>query len=676
MCLARQPARQAACPAGNAKTRVTSQPETLYVLVSTTIQPASQRTHDMTELRFNEGFPTPTEADWRALVDKALKGGNFEKRLVTRTADGLAIQPLYTRSSAVAGGQLKRQEDSAVAGGQPKRQQETPWTIAQRYADEQPTVANAAILDDLKGGVAAVTLQIAAPGQFGLPYHEADLAAALRGVLLDSCAVNLDAGEYTTDAAGSLMALWRQAGTAELQRSGGFGYDPFAILAATGALYHQLPQALAIAADLVRTAAPMPHVTALAASGQVYHAAGATEAQEIAAVASSIVAYLRAAEAAGIKPVDALPKIAVSLAVDTDQFLGMAKLRAARRIVHRIAEASGAANAASAVKISAETSSRMMARRDPWVNMLRTTIACAAAAMGGAETITVLPFTQALGRPDAFARRMARNTHHVLMEESALHRVADPAGGSWYVESLTTDLAAKAWEMFQALEAKGGIGAALASGALQDDIAKAAADRAKLVATGRLELTGSSAYAKLGDDGVAVEPWPMLVPSADLNGARVKPLRPQRLAEPFESLRDRADAFTKRTGIMPRLFLASLGPLAVHSTRSTWIANFLAAGGIDVIANEGFTETPALGRAFADSGATLACLCSSDQVYGELGEAAAGVLKQAGAKAVYLAGRPREQEATLKAAGVDTFLFAGTDAIAALTQLQAALGIR
>lgn len=627
----------------------------------------------MTDLRFNDDFPPADETHWRALVDKALKGGDFEKRLVSRTADGLAIRPLYTRKDAREAGTLPGEapftRGTAAATG-PRA-----WAIAQRYADEQPAAANAAILDDLKGGVSAVTLQIAAPGQHGLPYQEADLGAALAGVLLDSCAINLDAGEYTPDAAGSLLALWRKAGVSDAERSGAFGYDPFATLAVTGALYHQEPKALAIAADLVRTTQAMPRVSALGANGHAWHGCGATEAQEIAAVAASIVALLRASEAHGVNPADALPKIAVTLAVDTDQFLGIAKLRAARQIIWRIAEASGAGAAAARVPICAETSTRMMTRRDPWVNMLRTTIACAAAAMGGADEITVLPFTHALGRPDAFARRMARNTHHVLMEESFLDRVADPAGGSWYVESLTADLAKKAWEIFQGLEAKGGIAKALASGQLQDDIAKAAEARAKLVATGRMELTGSSAFPKLGDDGVTAEPWPSTVPSAALNGVRVTPLKPQRLAAPFEALRDKADAFAKRTGKPPTVFLASLGPLAVHSTRSTWIANFLAAGGIEAIKTEGFTESAAVGRAFAESGAQIACICSSDQVYGELGEATAGILKQAGAKAVYLAGRPREQETALKAAGVDEFIFAGADAIAVLTKLQEALGV-
>jgi methylmalonyl-CoA mutase len=288
--------------------------------------------------------------------------------------------------------------------------------------------------------------------------------------------------------------------------------------------------------------------------------------------------------------------------------------------------------------------------------------------MGGADAITVLPFTEALGQPDAFARRIARNTHLVLMEESSLGRVADPAGGSWYVERLTDELAAKAWDTFQAIEAKAGLGAALQSGWWQGEVARVAETRAKLIATGRQELTGTSAFPRLGDDGVAVAPWPAPLP-ADLNGARATPMPPRRLAEPFEALRDRADSIERRTGKRPTVFLASLGPLAVHSVRTTWIRNFLAAGGIDVVASDGFTSSADAGRAYAESGAKVACICSSDAVYGELGEATASLLKTAGAARVYLAGRPKDQEAALKSAGVDDFVFAGMDAPATLARL-------
>jgi methylmalonyl-CoA mutase len=628
----------------------------------------------MTDLALAADFPRPAHEDWLRLVDKALKGGDFERRLVSRTADGIRIAPLYTRADALAA------TGAAMPGLAPytrgiRAADAAGWDIRQPCAEPDPVAANAAILDDLAGGATSVLLHVAAPGQIGVGYEQALLARALDGVMLDVCPVSLVAGEYTPDAAGSLIALWRAAGIAETARRGAFNYDPLGNLARTGALYHPLPKALAIAADLVATARAMPGVTALRADGHFWHRAGATEAQELALVLASLVAYLRAAEQAGIAPADALPRIAVTVAADADQFLVIAKLRAVRRLVWRVAEACGAGAAAASVVLTAETSARMMARRDPWVNMLRTTIATAAAAMGGADAITVLPFTWALGRPDAFARRIARNTHHVLLEEAGLGRVADPAGGSWYVERLTDALAAKAWETFQAIEAQGGLAPALAAGSVQADVARSAAARAKAIASGRLELTGTSAFPRLGDDGVHFEPWPDEVPSADLNGARAPAVAMSRDGAQIEALRDAADAYAKRTGTPPRVFLASLGPLAVHSARTTWIRNFLAAGGIEGIGGDGWTATAELGKAFAESGTTIACLCSSDAVYGELGEAAAGVLKAAGAGHVYLAGRPKEQEDALRSAGVDAFIFAGIDMPATLKDLHAALGV-
>lgn len=629
----------------------------------------------MTELTLADTFPKADMTAWMALVEKALKGADFEKRLVSRSADGLAIQPLYTRADELAQAVRALPGVAPYVRGTRTHEVTAGWEIAQVYADETAESANTAILDDLVAGVTAITLQIAAPGSFGIPYEHEHMSRALEGVLLDVCSVGLVAGEYTPDAAGTLMALWQKAGVAEAQRRGAFNYDPLATLATTGALYHPLDRSLGIAAELVRTTGPMPQVTALAATGPAYHNAGATEAQELAAILASVVAYLRAGEKAGLAPAVVLPKIAIALSLDADQFLGIAKLRAIRQLIWRVADACGAGEAASRMHIAVETSRRMMAKRDPWANMLRTTIACAAAAMGGADSITVLPYTHALGKPDPFARRIARNTHHVLMEESGLGRVGDPAGGSWYVEKLSADLAEKSWTLFQAIEAQGGLGTALTSGFLQDEIGKAADTRARLIATGRLELTGSSAFPKLGSDGVTVEPWPSDVLSADLNGTRVKPMRERRLTAAFDTLRDAADAFSARTGKAPHVFLASLGPLAVHSARTTWIRNFLAAGGIGATTGDGFLQSADAGKAFAQSGASVACLCSSDDVYGELGEATASLLKTAGAKRVYLAGRPRDKEAALKAAGVDEFIFAGCDAIDVLTRLQETLDV-
>ena len=627
----------------------------------------------MSEFESADLFEPATREQWLRLVDKALKGGDFETLLVSRSADGLKLAPLYTRADALP------HADTAVPGVPPFTRGTSAggagWDIRQRHAEPDPVRANKAILEDLAGGVASIELQIAAPGQFGVPCTGAALAQALEGVMLDVCPVVLSAGEYTTDAAGSLMALWRARGIGQDACMGGFNADPLGTLAATGALYHPLARSLQIAAQLAADSLPMPGVTALAADGRVYHAGGATEAQELAAILATLAAYLRALDAVGVSPDASLPKIAVVLAVDADQLLGLAKLRAARKLVWRLADACGAGAAVAQVTFAAETSARMMTRRDPWVNMLRTTMACATAAMGGADAITVLPFTWALGRPDAFARRIARNTQLVLLEESGLARVSDPAGGSWAVESLTDALARRAWEIFQGIEAKGGMGGALSSGFIQDEIAKAAQARARLAATGGVEMTGISAFPRLADDGVTVEPWPSDILSADLKGAAARPLRAQRLAEPFEALRDAADAFAHTHGAPPRVFLAALGALASHSARSTWTQNFLAAGGVVAVTSQRSIDATHAAKAFAESKAVIVCICGSDHDYADQAEATAKALKAAGAKLVLLAGRPSVNQARLRAAGIDDFIHAGCDMVAALSRIYAALGI-
>jgi methylmalonyl-CoA mutase len=611
-----------------------------------------------------DGFAPASADTWRALVEKVLKGADFDKRLVTRTVDGLAIQPLYTRATTAAA-------TNAAPSATRQPRQSASWDIRQLHADHDPASINAAILEDLRGGVSSIHLRIAAPGWFGLDYQEASLARALDGVLLDVCPVALEAGEYTPDCAGSLLSIWRKAGLKAEQCHGAFNYDPLGTLAATGALYQPLDKAMAVAADLVRTTLPYPNVTALAADGNVWHAGGASEAEELACLFAAIVESLRACERAGITPADALPKIAVAVALDADQFLGIAKLRALRIGLARIADVTGAGAAIHRVPVNARTSLRMMTRRDPWVNMLRATIACTAGAMGGADSITVLPFTWALGRPDAFARRIARNTQIVLQEESGLGQVADPAGGSWAIKQITSDLANAAWHLFQQIEAEGGLGASLAAGKIQARLAATTAKRAADIARGKAELTGTSAFPRLGDDGVTAEPWPREILSADLPGARVTKLAATRLSEPFERLRDAADAAPTK----PKIFLATLGPLASHATRATWTRNFLAAGGIDSVGDQPLLTSTDAGRAFADSGCAVVCLCAADATYAELAEATASLLKTAGAKRVYLAGKQKD-EAPLRAAGVDDFIFAGADMIATLTRVHSDLGIR
>lgn len=623
----------------------------------------------MTELALMEGFSVPERAQWQALVEKALKGGDFERRLVARTADGLRIAPLYGRTEVPAGLESQQPGSAPYLRGPSAASISPAWDIRQVHAESDAAAANAAILEDLEGGATSLKLLIAGAGRIGLAPDSQTLGTALKGVMLDVCPIALEVGEGTPAAAASLGELWRAAGISDKARLGAFNADPIGTLALMGSLRQPLDAALSEAAALAKNALGAPHLTALVADGHPYHAAGASEAQELAMMLATLVAYLRALEAAGIAPADALPKIAINLAADADQILGLAKLRAARRLVWQVADACGAGDAVAHMSFGAETSFRMMAKHDPWVNMLRTTIACSTAAMAGAQAITVLPYTWALGRPDGFARRMARNTHLVLQEESGLGRVIDPAGGSFAIETLTADLAATAWKLFQEIEAVGGIASALTSGRIQYDIAKVAETRAKSIATGRMELTGVSAFPKLGDDGVKVTPWPAAPSPIEGSAVRIRPLAVHRLAEPFEELRAAAEATPAK------VFLACIGDLASHGARATWIANFLAAGGISAVQSSPLATADEAAATFKASGASIACICGADATYADLGTAVAGALKSAGAQRVYLAGRPKDQEAALQSAGVDAFIFAGADALATLTELHKSLGI-
>jgi methylmalonyl-CoA mutase len=352
------------------------------------------------------------------------------------------------------------------------------------------------------------------------------------------------------------------------------------------------------------------------------------------------------------------------LAADADQLLTIAKFRALRQLWARVEDSCGLAPEPAFV--AAETAWRMMTRNDPQVNILRSTIATFAAAIGGADAITVLPFTAARGLSDAFARRVARNTQLVLIEEAGIARVADPTAGTGWSEQLTIDLCATAWALFQEIERAGGAAAALAQGLIQRKVATARAEREHAIATCQDALVGANEFADLGEAQVIVlgveranvPPMPATI--------AIEPLAPMRLAEPYEALRVTSDRALATTGARPKVFLANLGASADFTERATFATNFFAAGGIEAINGDGFASRDALIAAFKASGARLACLCAADADYARDATDTARALKAAGAKSIYLAGRPGEREADWRNAGIDTFIHLGCDALAIL----------
>ncbi len=599
-------------------------------------------------------FPAATREQWRKLVEGVLKGASFEAKLVAKTHDGLAIEPLYAR----------RADARPVAGRAPG----TSWWITQRVDHPDPAAANAEALHDLENGATALSLVFAegvgAYG-YGLAADAETITRALAGIHFDAgVALDLDGGAWPQHPSSLLAACVRRSGVAADATNIRFGCDPIGAAAASGA--SALPWSdlqPALSAAIRDLAAQGFHGPFACADGRVIHNAGGSEAQELAYALAVAAAYLRALEAGGIA-IDVAPTmIYFRLAADADQLLTMAKFRALRKLWARVEGACGLTPAPPFV--AAETAWRMMTRRDPYVNMLRATIAVVGAGLGGADAVTVLPFTLALGLPDRFARRIARNTQLVLLEEANLAKVADPAAGSGGIEDLTEQLCRAAWAAFQEIEAAGGAWAALQQGLIQKNVAAVRGARQAAVARRQDALTGTSDFPDLAEAPVAVLDAAPVAPAPSAAGPRFEPLPRIRLAEPFEALRDASDRMAALSGARPKIFLANLGAPADFTARATFAKNFFEAGGIEAVSNDGFASHDGLVAAFRASGARLACLCSSDAIYAREAAAAARALRHAGAS-VWLAGRPGALEGALKGAGVCGFVFAGCDALAAL----------
>ncbi|QGV77243.1 methylmalonyl-CoA mutase subunit beta [Streptomyces ficellus] len=588
-------------------------------------------------------FPAATHEQWQRLVEGVLRksgkeaeGTAAEDALSTALEDGLRTRPLYTAHDTAPEPGFPGFAPF-VRGGRATGNTAGGWDLRQRYT----VAAGDAVLGDLENGVTSLWLVV---GEGGLPVSS--IERVLDGVHLDLAPVVLDAGRDVQDAADALLRLYERRGVDRGAARGGLGADPLGYEARTGR-----PCDITPTTDLAhRCAEGYPGLRALTVDALPYHEAGGSAAQELGASLATGVAYLRELTGAGLPVERACAQLEFRYAATADQFLTIAKLRAARRLWARVAEVCGAVGAGAQVQ-HAVTSPVMMSRRDPWVNMLRTTIATLGAGVGGADAVTVLPFDHALGLPDAFARRIARNTSTILIEESHLSRVIDPAGGSWYVERLTDELAHAGWEFFQWIERNGGQATALRSGRLGQELADTWAARGAKLAKRREPITGVSEFPHLAERAVEREP----APEGPAGG-----LPRVRRDEAFEALRARSDAHLAATGARPRVFLATLGPAAAHSARATFASNLFQAGGIEPVSD----------GTFEDSGATEACLCSSDALYEERAAATAAALKAAGARHVFLAGRPGPWDAD-----VDGHVFAGCDAVAVLSATLDRMGV-
>lgn len=570
-------------------------------------------------------FPVPSREDWEAEVLKVLNRGRPEgkgltieqafDRLRTTTVDGVVIEPLYTEGPE----QLGHPGVAPFTRGATVRTGEVlAWEICQLYEGADAKAQNEALLTDLRGGATSAWLRIDSDA-----LAAADVADLLAGVQTDIAPVLVSSTDDQWGAAQALAAVWSAASSTPAAGSN-LGIDPIAAAARTGAKAElgQLAEAVALAKQHTS-------VRALTVDVLPYDNAGAGDVDAVALAVATGVSYLRALEAAGVSPADAFAQILFRVPATADQFSTIARLRALRRVWARIGEVSGVPADRRAALQQAVTSWRIISRDDPYTNLLRGTISTFAAAVGGADSIVTLPFDTAHGLPTTFSRRMARNTQLLTAEESHAGRVADPAGGSWYVESLTDQIAQRAWTRFQQIEAAGGMVEALASGQIADDIAQTAAERDRRLATRQLNLTGVSSFPNAQERPLQTTPRP----AAPNRGG----LPQRRDAEMFEALRDRSAAAASK----PEVFLACLGTRRDFGGREQFTSNVLLVAGIGFSQSEGGTAAEIAAKA-QSAQTSIAVLCSSAKVYADQALDVARALKDAGIEKVYLAGRLRE----------------------------------
>ncbi|MFZ5494373.1 MAG: methylmalonyl-CoA mutase family protein [Verrucomicrobiota bacterium] len=700
-------------------------------------------------------FPPPAPTDWRRAAEEALEGAPFEKKLVTRTPEGIDLQPIYTRADAgaVAGewpglppyGRGVTALGSRVHG----------WRVCQELPYGTPPEFNAALLHDLNRGQNAVHLLLDIATRRGLDPDEArpgevggcglslatldDFARALRGVDLSAVPVHVPAGLSALPLTAMFAAALIEQGKKPTVLHGAVLADPFSEWLGRGTLPAGLEPAYDDMAVLTgwatRAGSPLRTV---GVGANHWADAGGSAVHELAFGLATGVDYLRALAARHITPERAAPRFLFTFSSGSHFFMEVAKFRAARLLWERAVAATGAPAGAGRLVFHARTSLWNKTVLDPHVNILRTTTEAFAAVIGGCASLHVAPFDECFRVPDDFSRRLARNIQLILAEECGLGRVVDPAGGSWYVEALTRQLAAKAWALFQEVERRGGMAAAIRAGFPQETVDKLAAERIAAVETRRDGVIGANLHPHLKEKPadpnlpdyaalasrrarqvcayrMATAPErdaEVMARLADLPGATpagimrrlieafghgatlgevgkvlragardeppVRRLRPRRRAEPFEALRSRADAHLARTGARPAVFLANFGPRQQHAARADFSAGFFAAGGFEVRSAPGFDSPQAAAAAARESGAAMVVVCSTDDSYPALVPPFAAALRAApNPPLLVLAGLPGTPalQAQFRAAGVDEFIHLRANCAQMLARFQERLGL-
>ncbi|QTX31842.1 acyl-CoA mutase large subunit family protein [Aminithiophilus ramosus] len=700
-------------------------------------------------LSFDE-FPPPTYEGWKAEAEAALKGAPFEKRLLTPTYEEITLEPLYT-ADHIKGLPLEGRpgERPFLRGTRPSGYLAEPWAVAQGCDEPLPEEANAVIRRELEKGSSVLHFSLdeatrrgedwdGKRGLTGLSLSTlADLDGAFDGLDLTSRPLRIDGGFSVVPLLALIAAQARAQGRQKAlsDYSGSVGADPLGTLARDGSLPCPLDELYdEMALSLHWTAARAPKVKTILIGGDVYHDGGASATEEIACVAATAIAYVRAMEIRGFSLESIASAMTVSLSLGANFFMEIAKIRAMRQVWSHIMEAFGGDEKACRIDLSARTSRFTQTVYDPYVNILRATSQAFSGVVGGVDAMEVARFDEAIRSGSEQSRRIARNIQIMLQNEFDLLQPVDPGGGSWYIETLTDQVARKAWKEMQEIEERGGLFRALQEGAVQKKIGATLKQRWKKLANRADRAVGTNMYANVTEKPLteerdmaaiaarrreaveafradidaehcrrsleAIPPTPgeplafmetlaeAFFAGATLGEVRkrlddgfegtvaVEPLTPRRWTEPFEALRRRTEEAAAE-GRPIRVFLANMGPIPQHKARADFSTGFMEVARFEVLRNDGFADTEEAARAAVESGADVTIICSTDETYPDIVPPLARAIKEARPEAIVLlagAPAPEHKEAYVEA-GVDDFIHVRADCLKILTDIQKARGL-
>ncbi|MCH6264465.1 methylmalonyl-CoA mutase family protein [Neobacillus citreus] len=697
-------------------------------------------------------FPAASYREWRQAAEKTLKGASFEQKLISQTYEGIELQPMYFQEDIRDLSYLSSRPGSApyVRGTRALGYQEKPWEVAQEHVYSTPSEFNEAAKHDLNRGQTMLNLVFDHASALGKDPDQAlpenvgrggvsisslqDVNQALEGINLEQTPLFIQAGSVGFPVYCMLVAHARKMGMDSSRLHGCVGMDPLGTLVKEGTIPFSLRQAYDLMAELTFWAKhESPEMKTIQVQGESFHNAGANTVQELAFALAFGVEYIREMQQRGLSIDEIAPRMLFSFSIGSNFFMEIAKLRAARLLWSTIIDAFGGNQESQKMNIHARTSSWNKTVYDPYVNMLRGTAEAFAAIIAGVDSLHVSPFDEAVRPADEFSRRIARNTQIILEKEAHLAKVADPAGGSWYIESLTDSLAKQAWKQFQLVEEKGGMFKAVEKGYVQEQIKEIADRRFNNIGRRKDRFVGTNMYPNLMEQklsesnldwdsvyksrcaavgshrrasggaeketlllrlgtsqdgivdttinaiqaGVTVGEWVQAVKESSEIPPEIQALHLHRGAESFEALRKKADTHKEKNGSYPKVFLANLGPISQHKPRADFAKGFFEVGGFEVVTNKGFETVDLAVKAALETGASTVVICSSDAIYLELVPQLACELKQENPEiTLFLAGLPDSETIELfKQAGVDQFVHLGSNCYNMLFDLQQRKGI-